>query len=120
VLHAAQHLLRPEVAFERADALGDVLGEIADALEIVGHAQRADDLAQVDRHRLAPRDGEDGLFLDLALEGVDLGVIGDDTLGERDVVLVQRLEGVPDLLFRQGRPSRRRRAQDPADRRRRP
>ena len=48
------------------DALGDVLGEVADALEIVGDAQRADDLAQVDRHRLAARDGQDRLLLDLA------------------------------------------------------
>ena len=40
-------------------ALGDVLGEIADALEIAGDADRADDLAQVHRHRLAARDGED-------------------------------------------------------------
>ena len=47
-------------------ALGDVLGEIADALQLVGDAQRGDDLAQIHRHGLAPRDGEDGLLLDLA------------------------------------------------------
>ena len=35
--------------------LGDVLGEIADAFEIAGDADRADDLAQIDRHRLAAR-----------------------------------------------------------------
>ena len=36
--------------------------------------QRADDLAQIDRHRLAAGDGEHRLFLDLALQRVDIGV----------------------------------------------
>ncbi len=49
-------------------ALGDVLGEVADALEVAGDADRRDDLAQVDRHRLAPRDGQDRVLLDLALQ----------------------------------------------------
>ncbi len=36
------------------------------------NAQRADDRAQVHRHRLTPRDGEDsGAFFDLALQAVD-------------------------------------------------
>ena len=47
--------------------------------------QRADDLAQVDRHRLAPRDGEDRLFLDLALQRVDGGIGRDHALGELGV-----------------------------------
>ena len=85
VLDAAHHLLRLELAVEHHDALGDVLGEIADPLEIVGDAQRADDLAQVDRHRLAARDGEDRLFLDLALERVDLASSAMTLLGERRV-----------------------------------
>ncbi len=33
--------------------------------------QRADDLAQIDRHRLAAGDGQHGFFLDLALQRVD-------------------------------------------------
>ena len=41
---------------DRERALGDVLGEVADALEIAGDADGRHDLAQVDRHRLAPRD----------------------------------------------------------------
>ena len=53
------------------DALGDVLAEVADALEVVGDADGRDDLAQVQRHRLAPGDGEDGPLLDLALQRVD-------------------------------------------------
>ena len=52
-------------------ALGDVLGEIADALEIVGNADRRDDFAQIDRQRLAPRDRQDRLLLDLALQSVE-------------------------------------------------
>ena len=74
VLDAADQLGRREFAVERDHALGDVLGEIADALEIVGEPQRADDLAQIDRHRLAAGDGEDRLFLDLALQRIDVGV----------------------------------------------
>ena len=49
-------------------ALGDVLGEIADALQIVRDADRRDDLAQVDGERLTPRDRQDSLLLDLALK----------------------------------------------------
>ncbi len=60
--------------FERDHALGDVLGKIADTLQIVGEPQGAHDLAQVDRHRLATGDGEDRLFLDLALQCVDIAV----------------------------------------------
>ena len=71
VLDAADQLRRLEIAVERDHALGDVLGEVADALEIVADAHGADDLAQVDRHRLAARDGQDRLFLDLALQRVD-------------------------------------------------
>jgi hypothetical protein len=42
-----------------ADALGDVLGEIADALEVGRHADRADHGAQVLRHGLALGDQRD-------------------------------------------------------------
>ena len=68
-------------------ALGDVLGEVADPLEVAGDADRADDLAQIDRHRLAPGDGEDRLLLDLALQRVEARVGGDDLMGERGVGL---------------------------------
>ena len=86
-------------AAERDHALGDVLGEIADPLEIVRDAQRADDLAQVDRHRLAARDGEDRALLDLALQRVDGRVERDDALGELGVAPRQRVDRVGDLLF---------------------
>ena len=57
-----------------SDALGDVLGEVADALEIVGDVDRGHDLAQILRHRLAAGDHADRLLLDLALRAVDLAV----------------------------------------------
>ena len=99
VLDAAHHLLRSEFAVEHQHALGDVLGEIADPFEIVGNAQRADDLAQIDRHRLAARNGEDHLFLDLALKRIDLRVAGDHLLGEQRVAPIERVDGVADLLL---------------------
>ena len=99
VLDAADHLVRMEFAAERDHALGDVLGEIADALEIVRDAQRADDLAQIDRHRLAPRDGEDRPLLDLALQRVDGRIERDDALGELAVAPRQRIDRFGDLLF---------------------
>ncbi len=95
----AQHLVDAEIVAERDDALGDVLGEIADPLEIVGDAQRADDLAQIDRHRLAARDGQDRLFLDLALQRIDQGVGRDHLLGKLGVALDQRIDRLRDLLF---------------------
>ena len=49
-------------------ALADVLGEIADPFEIVGDAHHRHQCAQIDRHRLAQRNGRDGFFLDLPLQ----------------------------------------------------
>jgi hypothetical protein len=56
-----------KLAVERQHALADVLGEIADPLEVVGDPQRPDDLPQVDRHRLAARDGAARPFPHLVL-----------------------------------------------------
>jgi hypothetical protein len=92
-------ILQIELAVENDHALGDVLGEIADPLKVVGDAKRADDIAQVDRHRLAPRNGEDRFFFDLALQEVDLGVLRDDGLGQDRVVAVERIDGVADLAL---------------------
>ena len=99
MLDAADQLLRIEVAVERDDALADMLGMIADALEVVAHAHGADAFAQVDGHRLAPRDGEDGFFLDFALHRVDRRIGRDHALGELDVAIDQRLDGIGDLPF---------------------
>ena len=56
MLEPAHQPGRRRLAMDDEHALGDVLGEIADAFEIAGNLQRADDLAQVPRHRLAPGD----------------------------------------------------------------
>ena len=101
VLDAADQLLRIEIAVERDDALADMLGMVADALEIVADAHGADAFAQIDRHRLPPRDGENGFFLDFALHGVDRGIGADDALAEFDVAIDQGLDGIGDLPLRE-------------------
>jgi hypothetical protein len=45
MLDPADQLLRGKISVQRNNPLGDVLGEIAHALEIVGDAHRRDDLA---------------------------------------------------------------------------
>jgi hypothetical protein len=67
-LKLQHHLVDDEGLDEDDHFLGDVLGEVADLFEIVADSQRADDVPQVHRHRLAPRDGDDRLLLDLALQ----------------------------------------------------
>ena len=94
---AANQLLRMQVIVERDDALADVLGMIADPLEIVADAHGADDFAQVDRHRLPPGDGEDRLFLDLVLQRVDRRIGADHALGKLGVAVEQRPRRIGDL-----------------------
>ena len=72
------------------DALGDVLAEVADALEVGGDADRADHLAQIVGHRLALGDEEDRLVVDLALRLVEEAVVGDDLLGQAGIGIHQR------------------------------
>ena len=66
-------------------ALGDVLGEVADTLEVSGDADRTYDLAQVDGHGLASRDHQRRRFLDLALQYVEALVRGDDLVRKVEV-----------------------------------
>src|SRR5579863_9406419 len=101
MLDAADQLLRVEVAVQRDDALADMLGMVADPLEIVADAHGADAFAQVDRHRLPSRDGEDGLFLDLALQRVDRGIHRDHALAQFDVAVDQGLHGIGNLPLRE-------------------
>ncbi len=90
-----------QVEVERDNALGDMLGVVADPLEVVADAHRADDLAQIDRHRLPPRNGQDRLFLDLMLHCVDGRIGGDHPLRHVHVAFHQRVDGVGDLPFRE-------------------
>jgi hypothetical protein len=69
---------RPVVEHDRA--LGHVGGVVADALDVGGDAQRAVDLAQVARHRLAQRQQAQHVLADLLLEHVDGDVVVDHAL----------------------------------------
>ena len=71
VLDADDGVGHPAFDADLDRALGDVLGEIADPLEIARDPNGADDLAQVDRHRLPARDRQRRLLLDLALQEVE-------------------------------------------------
>ena len=119
MLDPADQLLRMQIQIERHDALADMLGVIADPLEVVAHPHGADDLAQVDGHRLAAGDGQYRLLLDVVLHGIDDQIGGDHPLGEIDVPIAptrawRRRFAAPPI-----RPSRRPCARSPADRRRR-
>jgi hypothetical protein len=89
--------LRVKVVVERNDALANVLGVVADPLQVVADAHGADAFAQIDGHRLAPRDGEDAFILDLALQRVDSRIESNDTLAELDIAIDQGLNGIRDL-----------------------
>ena len=94
VLDADDGARNPEFEADLDRALGDVLGQISDPLEIAGDANGADDLAQVDRHRLAARDRQDRLLLDLALQHVEPRIRRYDLMGERGVGGGERIHGV--------------------------
>ena len=87
------------LAGDLGGALGDVLGQVADPLEIGGNADGADDVAQVDRHRLAARDGPHGHVLDRPLQGVEARIGGDDLLRQFDIHGRQRVHGVGEHFF---------------------
>ncbi len=103
MLQPADQLQRLEIALDRGDALADVLGKVADALEVDGHPHGADDLAQIHRHRLAAGDGQHRALLDDMLQPVDLEVGRDDAPGQRDVAAHQRIDGIGDHAF--GKPA---------------
>ena len=99
MLEAADQLQRLEFVLQCRDPLAHVLGEVADPLEIGRHPHGADDFAQVHRHRLAPRDGQDRALLDHALQAVDFDIGGHHALAERHVAADQRIDGFDDHAF---------------------
>jgi hypothetical protein len=99
MLDAADQLRRVKLAVERQHALADVLGEVADALEVVGDPQRAHDLPQIDRHGLPAGDGQHGLFLDFLLQRIDAGIGGDGPLREVGIAVGERVDRIRDLLL---------------------
>ena len=72
-------------------ALGDVLGQIPDPLEVARDPNGPDDLAQVIRHRLTARDRQRRLLLDLALEHVEPRIRLHHLLGKRGIAGTQRV-----------------------------
>ena len=107
-LHGGQfvHRLEPDDAARHArfagdlgGALGDVLGEVADAFEIAGYADRGDAFAQIHGHGLAARYGEDRIVLDLALQGVEPRIDRDRLLRQIDVELGERVHRVGQHAF---------------------
>ena len=96
---AADQLLRIEVAVERDHAFADMLGVVADALEVVADPHGADAFAQIDRHRLPPRNGENGFLLDFTLHGVDRRIHRDHALAQLYIAIDQSLDGIGDLAF---------------------
>ena len=79
--------------------LGDVLAEVADALEIGRDAQRRHDLTQIVGHRLPPGDHHHGLLFDLTLDLIDFLVLVDGGGGEFGIAPLQGLEGLAEYLL---------------------
>ena len=69
-------------ALDLVDALGDVLGVIADALDNAGNLQRGEHFAQIVGHGGAQRNDLHHQHVDLLLQRVDALVAGDDAVGE--------------------------------------
>ena len=82
-------------------ALGDVGGEVADALQLVVDLDDGDDEAQVAGHRLVQRQQLEALLLDLDLDLVDLHVGGDHLARLRHVARLDRLHGEAQVLLDQ-------------------
>ena len=99
MLQAQHQLLRLLLADHGQRALGDILAEIADALEVGGDAERRHDLAEVVGHRLAPGDHDDGLLLDLVLELVDRLVLLDGDVGEVRIAALERVDRLAEDLL---------------------
>jgi len=86
----AQHRRDGRVGVAPAGHLGDVAGEVAHPLEVRAHPHAGDDDPQVGGDRLLLGQQHDRGVVELALQGVDLLVGGDDALGQTDVGVQQR------------------------------
>ena len=84
---------------EQRNALGDVLGIVADALDDARDLERCNDVAKVAGHRCAQGDELHGAPLRLDLEHVELLVLSDDALGALDVALGEAAHGFADRVL---------------------
>ena len=84
------------VAGER-NHLGDVHALIAHPLERLHQVQQGRDQAEVGRHRRLRREQGEDRLMHLEVAAVDDVVVGDDQLGELDVVVLDRLDRAVEL-----------------------
>ena len=80
-------------------ALGDVHGQVADALEVDDDLEGGGDEAQVAGGGLAQREDAAAALVHLQLEQVDLAIGTDHFLGELGVALGERAHALRDLGF---------------------
>ena len=87
------HLLvgRRLVAGHR-DHLADVHALVAHPLDVLQHVQQGRDQPQVGRHRRLRRQQRDQALVHLQVAAVDAVVVGDDDLGQLDVLVLDRLQ----------------------------
>ena len=83
-------------------ALGDVGGQVADALQLAVDLDHGDEEAQVAGHRLVEREDLEALLLDLHLQLVDCEVADHDALGLLRVALLDGLEREVQALLDHG------------------
>ncbi len=81
--------------------LGDVDGEVADALEIGVDLHGRDDRAQVDGHRLVERQQREAAVVDLDVQRVERLVAGEHALDQLAVAVDQALDREAHLLLGQ-------------------
>jgi hypothetical protein len=79
------------------DPLADILGKIADALDLVRDPQDPDNLPKVTGDRLPACNGLNRPFLDVALHGIDCRVGGDNALCRTAFARRQRLDRLGNL-----------------------
>src|SRR5262249_8451530 len=76
--------------------LGDLLGQVAHALQVDNDHHGGGDAAQVDGHRLVERQHLEALLVDVVFLVVDLHLAVDDLAGHLDVALGQGADGLED------------------------
>jgi hypothetical protein len=84
---------------ERVDALGDVLGIVADTLDHARDLERGDDVAKVVGHGRAQGDGAHRQPIHFGFQRIEPGIAGDDRLRQFLIVVDERLDGVADRDF---------------------
>ena len=101
--HAGQALGQADGRFavQHQRALGDVLGQVADALQFGRGLDRGQGLAQIHRHGLAQGQQLQGAVLDFLLDFVDAGVAAHRAFGRGAVAPGDGFDGGGELGFGQ-------------------